>query len=130
MGRLPSARTTPDEVISYVEHLGLLHRDEEEFGAVLGHDPFTAVLMTWYRNNVVHTLALPSLVACLLVKRRRSVGRGRLREMVHGVYPYLAQELSCTPDLDDFEFDDDYVPDEQERVRRGDGEREVGHGGG
>ena len=33
------------------------------------------------------------------------------------------------PDLDDFEFDDDYIPDEQERPRRGDGEREAEHSG-
>ncbi len=93
----------PGEIISYVEQLGLLHRDDEAFGPVLGHDPFTAVLMTWYRNNVVHVLALPSLVACMLVKRRRSISASRLREMVSTVYPYLAQELSCNPSLDGFD---------------------------
>ena len=56
--------------------------------------------MTWYRNNVVHTLALPSLIACLLLKRRRAVSANQLHQMVARVYPYLAMELSCDKSLD------------------------------
>ncbi len=83
------------EVVKHTQHLGLITREEESFGTVLTHDPFSAVLMTWYRNNVVHTLALPSLIACLLVGRRRSLSIERLEEMVKIVYPHLAEELSC-----------------------------------
>ncbi len=54
---------TATEVVAYVEQLRMLKREHEEFGDVLSHDPFSAVLMTWYRNNVTHTLALPSLIA-------------------------------------------------------------------
>ena len=50
--------------------------------------------MTWYRNNVVHTLALPSLIACLMVKRRRSISAAGVQSMVTLIYPYLAAELS------------------------------------
>ncbi len=84
-----------DKIISHVEQLGLLSRYLEPFGDVLGHEPFAAVLMTWYRNNVVHTLALPSLVACLIVKRRRPLALADLQRMVQMIYPYLALELSC-----------------------------------
>ncbi len=84
-----------------MEKLGLLNRDEEAFGDVLTHDPFSAVLMTWYRNNVVHTLALPSLIACLMVKRRRPLGADQLHAMINLIYPYLAGELSCDPGLTD-----------------------------
>lgn len=85
----------PEEVVRHVEKLGLLTRDEETFGAVLTHAPFSAVLMTWYRNNVVHTLALPSLIACLLVKRRRGISARQIASMVELIYPYLANELSA-----------------------------------
>jgi glycerol-3-phosphate O-acyltransferase len=90
----------PQEVIAHVRKLGLLTCDEEEFGPVYGHDPFTAVLMTWYRNNVVHAFALPSLIACLMVKRRRSVPVDRLTAMIELIYPYLATELSCDPEVE------------------------------
>ena len=37
----------------------MISREHHEFGDVLCHQPVNAVLMTWYRNNVVHTLAVP-----------------------------------------------------------------------
>ncbi len=89
----------PDEVVEHVEELGLLTRDEEPFGPVLTHGPFNAVMMTWYRNNVVHTLALPSLIACLLVKRRRGVSASQIKSMVELIFPYLANELSTQAEI-------------------------------
>ena len=82
------------DIIGHVEQLGLLSRDTEDYAEVLGHDPFAAVMMTWYRNNVAHTLALPSLIACLLINRRRTVASSALIDMVNLVYPYLELELS------------------------------------
>ncbi len=98
----------PHQVISHVENLGLLNRYQEKFGDVLGHEPFAAVLMTWYRNNVVHTLALPSLIACLTVKRRRPISYDNLQRIVGMIYPYLAEELSWEIPNDKFnqKFDD------------------------
>jgi glycerol-3-phosphate O-acyltransferase len=60
---------------------------------VLGHDPVNAILMTWYRNNTIHALALPSLIACLLVNRRRRIRYDQLLQMIATVYPYLQSEL-------------------------------------
>ncbi len=90
----------PIDIIAHVEALGLLERDGEPFGPVLTHTPFNAVLMTWYRNNVLHTLALPSLIACLMVKRRRGLQAEQLHNMVHLIYPFLARELSCSVSLE------------------------------
>jgi glycerol-3-phosphate O-acyltransferase len=84
---------TPPEIIRYVEGLGMLQREQDEHGDVLSLDPFSAVLMTWYRNNVSHTLALPSLIACLVINRRRPLNKIPLRRMVDRVFPYLAAEL-------------------------------------
>ena len=84
-----------DEVIRHVEDLGLLSRQRvaDEAGDILGHDPATAVLMTWYRNNVLHTIAAPSLIACL-VANRRGIRRAILRRLFEAIYPYVARELS------------------------------------
>ena len=86
--RLPAA-----EVIAAVEALGLLQRDRRAFGDILGHDRATAVLMTWYRNNVVHVFAAPSLLACLLVNRRRSARVADLTRYFQTVFPFIQQEL-------------------------------------
>ena len=84
-----------DEVVRHVESLGLLTRGTGADGAddILGHDPETAVLMTWYRNNVLHTISAPSLIACL-VANRRSIRRGVLRRLFDVVHPYIARELA------------------------------------
>ena len=84
-----------DDVIRHVEDLGLLTREKiaDEAGDILGHDPVTAVLMTWYRNNVLHTIAAPSLIACL-VANRRGIRRVILRRLFDAIYPYIARELS------------------------------------
>ncbi|MCE2459423.1 MAG: glycerol-3-phosphate 1-O-acyltransferase PlsB [Pseudomonadales bacterium] len=84
-----------DEIVRQVEDLGLLSRERvaDGRGDILGHDPATAVLMTWYRNNVLHTIAAPALIACLVVNRR-SIRRVVLRRLFDVIYPYIARELS------------------------------------
>lgn len=84
-----------DDVIRHVEDLGFLRRENivGEAGDILGHDPVNAVLMTWYRNNVLHTIAAPSLIACL-VANRRGIRRVVLRRLFDAIYPYIARELS------------------------------------
>lgn len=79
--------------IAHLARLGMLNRERHDFGEVLTLQPVAAVQMTWYRNNVAHVLALPSLIACLLEKRRRPLSREALKRMVELVYPYLAREL-------------------------------------
>jgi glycerol-3-phosphate O-acyltransferase len=92
---------TPGQIISHVESLGMLHRESTAYGPVLSHDPFSAVLMTWYRNNVAHTLALPSLIACLVRNRRRPMTQHALGRMVDVVFPYIARELHTVDRAED-----------------------------
>lgn len=84
-----------EAVINYAEDMGLLQREDQPFGEIVSHAPFTAVLMTWYRNNVLHTLALPAMIACMLVRRRRGLKRAELLRIVNLIYPFLARELSA-----------------------------------
>lgn len=89
-----------NEIVDYVEQMGMLNREVEAGVEILSHDPFTAVLMTWYRNNVAHTLAVPSLIACLISNRRRPLQQAALQRMVDTVFPYIGEELHAreTPD--------------------------------
>ena len=91
---------SPDTIVRHTEALELLSRERQEFGDVLCHDPYVAILMTWYRNNVAHTLALPSLVACLLIRRRRAIRYASLRRIISLVLPPVALEFSTQPNID------------------------------
>ncbi len=95
---LPEA--TPEELVRRVESLGMLTRESHAYGDVLSHTPFAAVLMTWYRNNVVHVLALPSLLACLIRNRRRPASLAALTRMSATVFPYIADELQSPETVD------------------------------
>ena len=81
------------DLVAHVEALRLIRREHHPFGDVLSLDANSAVLMTWYRNNVLHVLALPSLIACLVIERKRRLERDTLTRMIATVYPPLAAEL-------------------------------------
>ena len=85
----------PEQLVQSAENLGWLHREIQPFGDVLSLQPVNAVMLTWYRNNIMHLLALPSLVACLIVNRRRGISLERLESGIELIYPYIAEELSA-----------------------------------
>jgi glycerol-3-phosphate O-acyltransferase len=94
---------TGQEAIDEVLRLGFVQEEHSEIGDIISHDSYTAVLMTWYRNNVTHTLALPALTACLLAERRRPIARSALLRMLRTLYPFLAIELSTATADDAYE---------------------------
>ncbi len=79
-------------MIRYVESLGVLERQKHPLGDIMSMSAQNAVLATYYRNNILHLFAMPSLLACAFV------GNARLRtvdiqRLVWRVYPYIAAEL-------------------------------------
>ena len=87
------------EIVQRAEGLGLLRRERgaaarsDPLGDILMHDDFTSVLMTWYRNNVLHVLAAPSFIACLVVNRRSGIRRHTIGQMFDLIFPYIRREL-------------------------------------
>lgn len=93
--------TPARDILAHVESLGMLDRDLHDFGDILGHDTFTAARMTWYRNNALPVFAVPALIACLLVNRRRRVRGDDLARYFHTVYPHMREELFLEDASDD-----------------------------
>ena len=89
------------DILAHVESLGMLDRDIHDFGDILSHDAFTAVRMTWYRNNALPVFAVPALIACLLVNRRRRVRGADLARYFHIVFPHMRAELYLEAASDD-----------------------------
>jgi len=54
--------------------------------------PQQAASMPWYRNNVLHLVALPSLLACCFLSSETQ-SHGDLLRIVRRLYPYLHAEL-------------------------------------
>jgi glycerol-3-phosphate O-acyltransferase len=79
-------------IIRTGEHMGMLQRRAHPLGDVLRMVEQNAVLATYYRNNVLHLFALPSLVACAFLNNP-TMRHEDIQRLVWRVYPYIRQEL-------------------------------------
>ncbi len=74
---------TPQQIIAHGEEIGLITRTQHPLGDVLGVEGDQAVLLSYFRNNVLHVFILPALIACVSRNTRRRVakscGKGRAR---------------------------------------------------
>ncbi|PCC98105.1 glycerol-3-phosphate 1-O-acyltransferase PlsB [Halopseudomonas pelagia] len=98
LSRVPysPSMTLPDmdgqAMIEYVEGMQFMGRQSDALGEILFLDEPQAVLMTYYRNNVLHLVALPALIACLFLNNPR-MSREQIDKLVSAIYPYLQGEL-------------------------------------
>ena len=79
-------------MVHYAERFGLLERQTHPLGDLLRMNAENAVLATYYRNNILHLFALPSLLACCFLNNTH-MRTGDIQRLVGRVYPYIAAEL-------------------------------------
>ncbi|MAR91110.1 MAG: glycerol-3-phosphate 1-O-acyltransferase [Pseudomonadales bacterium] len=80
------------DVIAYCERLEVLTRQKHPFGDVIRLTDDKALLMSYYRNNIIHLFALISLVACLVLNNRR-IKRQNLVKQIRQLYVFFRSEL-------------------------------------
>ncbi len=90
--RVTLTDASPAEIVVYGESLKIISRVPHKLGDVVRMSDESAQLIAYYRNNVLHLFALPSLVACAFI------GNSMLRtediqRLAWRVYPYVASEL-------------------------------------
>lgn len=81
-----------ESLVAYVKSLGLLAEQKDALGNILYLDEQNAVLMTYYRNNVMHIFALPALLASFFQSSSR-ISREQILRFTQALYPYLRAEL-------------------------------------
>ena len=81
-----------EEVIAYGFDMKILHRQEHDLGDVISILPDRAVSQTFFRNNIAHLVALPSLVACCFLEHRNFLVR-HLHKFAIIIQPFLQAEL-------------------------------------
>jgi glycerol-3-phosphate O-acyltransferase len=83
----------PAAIVDYGVALGVITRETHRAGEFVRMGPEHTVLSTYYRNNVLHLVALPSLVACCFIANA-SLRIDDLQRFASRAYPYVAAELS------------------------------------
>jgi glycerol-3-phosphate O-acyltransferase len=83
---------TAQHMIHYAEAMSMLQRYPHPLGDILRMNAETAVLATYYRNNILHLFAMPSLLACCFLSNA-AMSSADIQRLVWRVYPYIAAEL-------------------------------------
>jgi len=79
-------------MVRHGEAMGLIQRVKHPLGDVMKMTEENSVLMTYFRNNVLHLIALPSLVACCFLNNR-SMSTTDIQRLLWRSYPYIRDEL-------------------------------------
>ena len=69
-----------------------LNVTEDNYGKVIEAQGMGAVYLTYYRNNILHLFALPSLVMSAIFAHN-GIEKGKLLQLVSALYPLLQKEL-------------------------------------
>ena len=98
LSRLPYSKEAvmtdmpPRGMIHYVENLKLVSRQSDSMGDIISMDEEKAISMTYYRNNVLHMFAIPSMMSCLFVNNQ-CISQKKILNIFQILYPYLKAEL-------------------------------------
>src|SRR6187397_187338 len=90
--RVTVTDASPTEIVVYGESLKLISRVPHKLGDVVKMSDESAQLIAYYRNNVLHLFALPSLVACAFIGNPM-LQTSDIQRLAWRIYPYVASEL-------------------------------------
>jgi glycerol-3-phosphate O-acyltransferase len=100
----------PADIVGYAEQMGWIRRIQHPLGDVLAVEGEKAVLLSYFRNNVLHVFAAGAWVACCFINNRR-IGRDTVRHLGRAVYPFIQSELFLAWDTEGFDQRVDAVID-------------------
>jgi len=81
------------QMVRYAEAMRVLERRTHPLGDLLCMSAERAVLATYYRNNVLHLFAMPSLLACGFLGNA-VMRTADIQRLAWRVYPYICAELA------------------------------------
>jgi glycerol-3-phosphate O-acyltransferase len=88
--------------IERIARQGLLHIRQHPLGDIVFLEPKDSAAMSYYRNNSLHTLIIPALIACCFTNTRQ-MSVSRLMKITRFLYPFLKTELHLEWQDDDLE---------------------------
>jgi glycerol-3-phosphate O-acyltransferase len=89
------------QIIAHGEKMQFVQRIAHPLGDVLVSDGRNAILLSYFRNNVLHLFAAPAWIACCFLNNRR-MARATILRLGRLVYPFIQAELFLPWDEDGF----------------------------
>lgn len=88
--------TLPDinskALIEHAISIAKVQQHQDQFGEIISLSEESAILMSYYRNNILHLFIVPSILANAILHQRQ-VSLQRLLDIIHQLYPLLQQEM-------------------------------------
>ena len=98
----------PQQIIAYGERLAIVERFRDPLGDLIRIPATQAPLLAYFRNNVLHLVALPAVLACLL-SHNHELEDKRVRQAVAGICRLMRAELFLR-------WSDDALQDATEKI--------------
>jgi glycerol-3-phosphate O-acyltransferase len=99
--RITVTTSTPAEIIAYGENMDWIQRVKHPLGDVLTVDDEKAVLLSYFRNNVLHLVVCAAWVATCFINNKRMT-RASLLRLGQVIHPFIKNELFLRWDMDGF----------------------------
>ena len=99
--RITLTPMNPQAIIAYGEQMAWIERVQHPLGDVLKVSSEQAVLLSYFRNNVLHLNAVAAWVACCFLNNRR-MSRSSVVRLGKIIYPFIQGELFLPWDADGF----------------------------
>jgi glycerol-3-phosphate O-acyltransferase len=80
------------EIVRHAQAMQVIERVSHPLGDLLRMDQQNAILHTYFRNNILHLFAMPSLMACCFLNNPLLRTEDLMR-LAWRIYPYIADEL-------------------------------------
>lgn len=85
-------KANAEELVNHAQSLDKFVIESDTMGEIISLDRNQSILMTYYRNNIIHLFAIPSLIAQMLI-RQQTLSLEQITANVALIYPFLKQEL-------------------------------------
>jgi len=99
--RVTITELAPAAIIAYGERMGWIQRVAHPLGDVLCCEGRNGVLLSYFRNNVLHLFATAAWVACCFLNNRR-MARASILRLGRIIYPFIQAELFLAWSEDEF----------------------------
>lgn len=93
-----------NQLIEHGQRLGFIESDQDPVGEIIQIKTGQASRLTYFRNNILHLLTLPALIAASL-SHNRSRSTDEIRQSIRLTFPFLQGELFLATELDDDTID-------------------------
>ena len=95
-------KDSAEDLVKHAESLNKFLIESDTMGDIISLDRHQSILMTYYRNNIIHLFALPSLIAQMTI-RQHGLTIDSIQKNVAAIYPFLKKELFLSYDEDQLE---------------------------